>query len=71
MSTEPIKPVCPHCDADPASYRFADLLSGNGQFTVVFCGNDECRKTISVCLVAIKKKAPDVVMPESRIMIPS
>lgn len=60
-----ILPRCPQCGADPllVQFRQFDMPQPDGSthiFSVFFCGNRECRKTLNVQMVGVK---PPQVMP--------
>ena len=56
-------PRCPHCGTDPLSITIQQMQLAQYSLLSIFCGNPECRKSLSLQLLAIVPQAGDLVIP--------
>jgi hypothetical protein len=57
-------PVCPYCGADPMNISSLPFNIGPAQFLIIFCGNDACRKHLSMQMVGVQQT--DILTPFHR-----
>lgn len=65
-AAKPDDPVCPYCGDDPMLIRAKEVVfPAGGIMLLVMCGNEKCRKTLTVSPFGVTEKQPGRIVRPS------